>query len=246
MPQVFICFSIYIEYRLIVQLKTLKNLMKHILAVVFVLGISITYAQPGGGGGMGGMQQGGGMDQRGGMQQQQVEIPEFNAAQAAGIFKYDADKVIKKIKIKKDKNLIQNISRAIGTYNIKMDEIALLNKDNFDTLNVYVNTTLKSKRGQKGSQQTASNNDSRRGSDDKNNDPKELIKAKIDPAKAEVTKQEQLLNKTLEALLNKKQYAKWIKYQEKVKEEKQPKTPSKSNEEGQRGGGMAEPPRGRY
>ena len=109
MPQVFICFSIYIEYRLIVQLKTLKNLMKHILAVVFVLGISITYAQPGGGGGMGGMQQGGGMDQRGGMQQQQVEIPEFNAAQAAGIFKYDAEEAIKKIKIKKNKNLIQGM-----------------------------------------------------------------------------------------------------------------------------------------
>lgn len=28
MPQVFICFSIYIGYRLIVQLKTLKNFMK--------------------------------------------------------------------------------------------------------------------------------------------------------------------------------------------------------------------------
>lgn len=218
--------------------------MKNILAIVFVLGISLTYAQPGGGG-MGGQQQGGGMGQRGGMQQQQEKMPEFNASQVAGIFKYDVEEAVKRIKIKKDKKLIQSVSRAIGTYNINMDEIALLNKDNFDTLNVYVNTTLKSKRGQKGGQQMGSNNDSRReGSDSKMDDPNELIKAKIDPAKAAVNKQEQNLNKTLEALLNKKQYAKWLKYQVKVKEEKQPKTPSNTTQGGQQGGGMGGPPGG--
>ena len=218
--------------------------MKHILAIVFVLGISLTYAQRGGGG-MGGMQQGGGMSQRGGMQQQQVEIPEFNAAQGAGIFKYDADEVIKKIKIKKDKNLIQGVSRAIGTYNIKMDEIALLNKDNFDTLNVYVNTTLKSKRSQRGGQQLESNDDSSRtGSNDNLNDPKELIKAKIDPAKAAVKKEEHNLNKSLETLLSEKQYEKWLKYQETVKEDKQPKMPSNSNQGNRQGGSMGGPPGG--
>ena len=220
------------------------NFIKNILAIVFVLGISLTYAQPGGGG-MGGPQQGGGMGQRAGMQQKQETIPEFNASQVAGIFKYDVDEAIKKIKIKKDKKLIQGVSRAIGTYNIKMDEIALLNKDNFDTLNVYVNTTLKSKRGQKVSQQMGSNNDSRReGSDSKMGDPKELIKAKIDPAKVAVKKEVQNLNKTLEALLSDKQYGKWLKYQEKVKEDNQPKTPSNSSQGDQQGGGMGGPPGG--
>ncbi|MBP0902567.1 hypothetical protein ACFSKN_02965 [Mariniflexile gromovii] len=216
--------------------------MKKILLLVFVLSMSLAYAQRGGGG-MGGPQQGGGMGQRGGGMQQQEEMPEFNATQVAGIFKYDAEEAMKKSKIKKDKNLIQNVSRAIGTYNIKMDEIALLNKDNFDTLNVYVNTTLKSKRGQRGNQQMGGDNNSRERYTDTKDDPKALINAKIQPAKDAVKKAEQNLNKTLEALLSEKQYGKWLKYQEKTKEEKQPKTASNSGQ-GEQGRSMGGPPGG--
>ncbi|CAH8282112.1 hypothetical protein EV196_11081 [Mariniflexile fucanivorans] len=217
--------------------------MKKILALVFVLSMSLTYAQPGGGGGMGGSQQGGG--QRGSDMQQQEKMPEFNAAQVAGIFKYDVDEAMKKSKIKKDKKLIQEVSRAIGGYNLKMDEISLLNKDNFDTLNVYVNTSMKTKRGERSNQETSSgNSNSRERSKNSKDDPKALISAKIEPAKNAVKKAEQNLNKTLEALLSEKQYGKWLKYQEKIKEEKQPKTPSNSSQGNEQGGGMGGPPGG--
>lgn len=239
--------------------------MRKILAIVFVLSISFTYAQPGGGGGggggmRGGGSQGGGMGQSGGMQERK-ERPEFKASQVAGIFSYDDNEAVKKIKIKgKDNQLILSVRKAISKYNNNIQEIALLNKDNFDTLNVFMNTIMKSAMSSRGQGQQSNSGMQRGGgmqddNDMQNNDSKDVMrnamqlsKEKIEPAKRAVEQEERKLNNKLEAILNEKQYKKWLKYQEDVKEDMQPEKPSNNRQQGgqgqSQGGGMGGGSRG--
>lgn len=214
-----------------------------ILLLLCTLSFSLTYAQLGGGGGMMGGGQGG---QRGGSQgggqggQQRPEERVFNASEVAGIFAYDVNEAVKKIKIKKDKKLALDVSKAINIYNIKVKEIEILNKDNFDTLNVYVNTVMKSSmanRGQgrdsqqRGGYDEESSRERGENSDDPRRKIREIVREKVDPAKRAVEDEERRLNETLESLLNEKQYKKWLKYQEDVKEELNPK-PQSNNQNG--------------
>lgn len=227
--------------------------MKFFLLVASILSFSLMHAQPGGGGqrggGMGGSPQGGGQ-----MGQERPEMREFKATEAAGVFTYDSDEAIKKIKIKKDKDLVVNARKAIANYNRKINEIELLNKDNFDTLNVFMNAMKKarqSNRGQnRGSQQMGYGNENNRGMSDENEGMRDImrsIREKIDIVKNEVKQEENKLNGTLENLLNEKQYKKWLKYQEDVKEEQNPK-PKSNNQNGSQmrsgGGGQGGPPSG--
>ncbi|WP_298496561.1 hypothetical protein [uncultured Algibacter sp.] len=221
--------------------------MRKIFALIFVLSISFTNAQPGGG--MQGGSSQGGMRQGGGMQERQ-ERPEFNASQIAGIFSYDDNEAVKKIKIKrKEKELILNVKKAINKYNNNIQEIALLNKDNFDTLNVFVNNIMKFAMTNRGQQQ--SNSGMQRGGgmqddyDMQNNDSRDVMrnvmrlsKEKIKPAKMAVNKEEIKLNKKLESILDEKQYQKWLKYQEDFKEDMQPEKPSNNRQSQNQGGGM--------
>ena len=230
--------------------------MRVFLFTVCVFIYSLTYAQPGGGGGgrQGGPPQGGG---QGGQQQQHPEMREFNASEVAGIFSYDVDEAVKKIKIKKDKNLVLKVRRTIDKYNIKVQEIEILNKDNFDTLNVYVNAVMKSSMANRG--QGRGNNQQRGGgygnennrdigedSDDPVRKVRELVREKIEPAKRAVKEEEGKLNEALENMLDEKQYKKWLKYQEQVKEELNPKPQSNNQNGGQMrsGGGQGGPPGG--
>ncbi|WP_396601235.1 hypothetical protein [Algibacter sp. R77976] len=224
--------------------------MRVFLLLLCALSFNITQAQPGGGGGGGGMRggQGGGMGQGGSMQERQ-ERPEFNASQMAGIFSYDDKEVVKKIKIKKkDKDLILNVRQAINKYNTNVQEIALLNKDNFDTLNVFVNTIMKSAMQNRRQQQSGYGMQSGGGMQDDNdmqNDDSRnvmrntmrLSKEKIEPAKIAVQEEEMKLNKNLESILDEKQYKKWLKYQEDTKEAMQPEKPSNNRQSQNQGGG---------
>ena len=224
--------------------------MRVFVLVICALSVSLTYAQPGGGGQFGGQGGGGG---QGGQQQQRPEMREFNAAEVAGIFAYDVDEAIKKIKIKKNKDLELKVTRAISKYNTKVSEVGLLNKDNFDTLNVYVNAMMKSRRGSRGQQrgdqqQSSYGNDDRRhrgGQDEENEKSRELVREKIEPVKRAIQKEERKLNDALQGLLNDKQYEKWLKYQEKFKEEQNPKPENNQQRGGGQGrGGQGGPPGG--
>lgn len=227
--------------------------MRIFLLLLCALSFNVTEAQRGGGG-MGGSRQGGGMGQSGGMQERK-ERPKYNASQVAGIFSYDDNEAIKKIKVK-DEALTLNVRKAINEYNTNIQEIALLNKDNFDTLNVFMNTIMKSamssRRGQ--GQQNSGGGMQRGGSMQAGNDSQsddsrdimrnamELSREKIRPVKQAVKQEEEKLNTKLKALLNEKQYKKWLKYQDDIKEDMQPEKPSNNNQGGQRqnqgGGGM--------
>jgi len=213
--------------------------MRILLVLLCVFSFSVSHAQRGGGGG----RQGGGFSG----ERESAERPkmvEFNATKVAGIFNYDDEEAIKKIKIKKkEADLTLKVQRALETYNNRVNEIALLNKDNFDTLNVYVNAKMKamqSSRGQGGSRMQRSEE-----SVDENDPDHALIQSKIDPAKNEVKVAEDKLNQTLEGVLSEKQYAKWLKYQAFVKEEQNPKPDSdRGGDSGMSRGGQGGPPGG--
>ncbi|GAL64222.1 hypothetical protein JCM19300_848 [Algibacter lectus] len=219
--------------------------MRILLVLVCMLSFSFIYAQPGGGG-QGGPP-GGGRSMS--SSQERPKMVEFNAAKVAGIFNYDDEAAIKKIKIKKKhKDLTLKVRKAIEKYNIRVNEIALLNKDNFDTLNVYVNAKMKAMQSSRGQNQSGSRMDrSDTSSNDSKDDPERAkIKQKIDPAKKEVKVAEGKLNTHLESILSEKQYGKWLKYQAKVKSEliEEPESNNNSDSGMSRGGGQGGPPGG--
>lgn len=216
--------------------------MRIFLVLLCVFSFSITHAQPGGGRRQGGGSRGGNSEMSNGERPKMVE---FNATKVAGIFNYDDEEAIKKIKIKKkETELILTVRKAIESYNNKVNEIALLNKDNFDTLNVYVNAKMKAMQSSR-SQSSSRMERSEESTDSKDPD-RALIQAKIDPAKNEVKAAETKLNKTLEGVLSEKQYAKWLKYQTFIKAEQNPKPESNRSENSgmSRGGGQGGPPGG--
>ncbi|MDO7171279.1 hypothetical protein [Mariniflexile sp. AS56] len=194
--------------------------MKKFLLVVCVLSFGFSYAQPGGGGGMGGSQSGRGQSNQ---QREKPEMKTFEASKLAGIFNYDDDAAIKKIKIKKNPELILSVRKSIINYNNRINEIALLNKDNFDTLNVYMNAIIKTSKRSSGNQDQR---DMSHSDDNPMRVAQNKAKAKIDPVKNAVKKEEEKLNKQLKALLSEKKYSKWLKYQAQVKADLNPKETS--------------------
>ncbi|MEP1488429.1 MAG: hypothetical protein ABJK28_08370 [Algibacter sp.] len=220
--------------------------MRTLLVLFSVISFNFMSAQPGGGGQRdgGGQRQGGGM--QGGQQRERPEMREFNASEIAGIFNYDDVEALKKLKFKKkNKELQLKVRRAIINYNNKINEIALLNKDNFDTLNVYVNAMMKSRsnnRGQGQSNERGGNMDREDGNSDSKDsmaNTKELVEQKLNPARIGVRMAEKKLNKKLESLLDEKKYEKWLKYQQKVKDDLKPEEQSEQNDRssGMSGGG---------
>ena len=75
-----------------------------------------------------------------------------------------------------------------------------------------------------------------------NDDPiskaRKLAREKTQPARKAVREEESKLNSKFEALLNEKKYNKWLKYQEDVKEDLDPKPQSNNQNRGQMSGGM--------
>ncbi|MBC2846705.1 hypothetical protein [Winogradskyella flava] len=223
--------------------------MRYPILLFCFLTFSFICAQPGGGQGgqrMGGGRQGGQMN---GGREEQKNIPEFDAAKVAGIFSYSDTEAIKKMKLKNDEDLELKVSKAISKYNMRMDEVTLLNTENFDTINDFMNTIGKRMRqnsgtgGRRMGRGQDSNSDSKRQNGDfDERDPVRKImhrsKEKVEAVKAKVLIEEGLLNKELESLLSEKQYKKWLKYQNKVKKEMTPEEPSNNRNQnsGIRGG----------
>lgn len=71
------------------------------------------------------------------------KIPEFKSNEFVGIIKYFEEDVFKNTKIKKDETK-KTISSLIRAYNLKIDEIALLNKDVMDISEINVNEKIRS------------------------------------------------------------------------------------------------------
>lgn len=195
--------------------------MKNIFLIILLLANTAVSAQRGGGGMGRGPQQ-----NQNGQQNSEREVKEFKASDVAGIFYYDVEEVIKKVKVKDDA-LKASASKVLRDYNFKIKEIALLNTDNFKAIDIF----MKSNRGnnKEPRQRNVSNN---------NKQLKEVdslrirVNKIIRPIRREVNKNEAVLNETLQSILSKKQHTKWLKYQENKKEELAPKKPERNNNRG--------------
>lgn len=137
----------------------------------------------------------------------------FDAYRAAGIVYHDIDDVLKRLKIKKDKTLQANVEQAILTYHHRLEEIGLINKDNFDTLNVYMNTVARP-------MQQGENLDEIQ-------ETRAEVRAKIRPVRRSVMQEEKKLNESMTALLDQKQLKRWENY---LKEFKASLTPERKRE----------------
>lgn len=187
--------------------------MKKIVVALVLFQSVILFAQGG---------RGGGRPPQGGNEQQERPKPEkFVAKDAAGIFYYEEDKVVKKIKVK-DADLEYKVVKSLKVYNNKIKEILFLNSEKLNSLDLIIN-----------SKQKLSNSGNENNS---KNDIRSRVRDIIKPIRDEVRENERILNTSLKDILSEKQLKKWLKYQKKKIESLQPK--KQVNSSRQRGNGQ--------
>lgn len=186
--------------------------MKKIFFNAFLSFSSLLYAEPQRGGGMGGR------NSQINSQPEVRKIKEFNAAEVAGIFYYDVPKILRKLKIKED-SVATQVRNSLRTYNIKVKEIAFLNKENFEDLNAIMKTARSANRINTGFAKNNQNNGI---------NLRKKVSELIRPIRSKIITLEENLNKSLNAVLKEKQLKKWIKYQKGIKEAMIPKRPTRN------------------
>ncbi|MGJ8745179.1 hypothetical protein [Polaribacter sp.] len=186
--------------------------MKNIF-FIFISFLTINlFAQPPGGGG-GRRSQGGNQESS-----QAKEVQKFSANDVAGIFYYDIDDVIKKVKVK-DTDKQYSLKKALRNYNFKVKEISFLNSIKFSDLDVFVNSMSKGK-----------DSESRK-------EMRKKVEEAIRPVRDSIHEHEKVLNEILEGLLSEKQTKKWLKYQKKMKQSLEPEKPQNNNRAGSNSNG---------
>lgn len=203
--------------------------MKNIFLIALLLFNFGFYAQGQRGGNGGGRQQQNQNRQQGG---EKREVKEFKASEAAGVFYYDVEKVVKKIKVK-DESTKNKVKTALNNYNFKVKEIAFLNSDKFNDLDEVMKTMKGSNRGQLNRNENNDDEDLENPITNKKEGIRGKVQNVIRPIRSEIRENEKILNETLEGILSKKQNKKWLTYQEKIKEELAPKKPQRDNNGGQ-------------
>lgn len=141
-----------------------------------------------------------------GLSQTAPKEQRFDAAVEVGIFYYEEEKAIKKIKIK-EKELRYGVKREIIAYNSKIKEISFLKNAELNEVTSIVN---------------AANTPSDRAVIDK---IRTRIHKVMNPIKDSIKSFETRLNTNLEKQLSKKQFKNWLKYQRRKKREMAPKPP---------------------
>jgi hypothetical protein len=198
--------------------------MKNIFLVLITFLTFNLFGQPPGGGG--------GRGQQGQRQQseQAQEVKRFSARDAAGLFYYDVEKVIKKIKVKDEKKQYQ-VKKALRNYNFKVKEILFLNSEKLSDLDSVMSSLPKPSKKER--------NQSSKDNSEENTDRRKIIGNIIGPIRDEVHMHEAELNEMLEGTLSEKQQKKWLKYQKSKKESLVPKKPqNRGNQNSRQSGGQ--------
>ena len=144
--------------------------------------------------------------------QQPPKMLKYNAKNAANIFYYQVDEVIDKVKIKKDKT--ENATRiALRAYNNKIKDISFLNSQKLNELESVINSL----------------GDQIRTNPDIGRRLRKNIETLILPIRDSIEKFEKKLNGSLNIVLSKKQYKKWVKFQKNEKRKLLPKRPKNTN-----------------
>lgn len=133
--------------------------------------------------------------------------PPFVVEDAAGFIKFDANKVIKKIKVKKDKSK-KEVSKLVQGYNHSLDKIKFLNSVLLNEVKQFV---------EEKKMEAVLNKDKQMMKSVKNNATSRLL-----PIQAQISEEQRMLSTNLKKVLTKKQYKRWKKYLEKRKESLKP------------------------
>ena len=134
----------------------------------------------------------------------------FDAATQVGIFYYEEEKAIQKMKVKQ-KALKYTVKREIIAYNSKIKEISFLKSAELNEVNTIINSTnLNTDRTLLADLRTR-------------------IQKVMNPIKDSIKSFETRLNSDLKKQLSNKQYKNWLKYQKRKKREMQPKPPPQAN-----------------
>ncbi|WP_430468481.1 hypothetical protein [Winogradskyella ouciana] len=128
------------------------------------------------------------------------EMPKFESEKAAGILEYDAKKVAKKLKIKKNDSIADDVRAHIETYNSKIDKIKTENKDLFEGLDIVVNQNM----------EAATKNRNR----ELMQETRKMIEEKLKPIRDDIKTHQDNLDTSLETVLSEEQYSKWLDYKE--------------------------------
>lgn len=142
-----------------------------------------------------------------------AQVPEFKATNTAGIFYYNADEAIEKLKVKKEDKKIKVIA-ALRDYNAKVKKVSFLNVFKFKELDLLVNTANKNFSSLQ---------------DDERRNLSEKMQSVILPVRDSLVASEKTLNATLEKILSSKQQKKWLKYQRTQKKKLIPEPPRTQN-----------------
>ena len=132
----------------------------------------------------------------------QTSPPDFNAVEAAGLVKYNTEKVIKKLKIQED-SVKTMVSNHIQTYNQQIDNLLFIHGHTLKDLENEFDRNIK----------IAFQNRDRSQMDG----VKAKIKQTIPPIRYEVNELEKGLNESLAQILTKAENDKWLKYQKSKK-----------------------------
>lgn len=128
--------------------------------------------------------------------------PDFDAEKAAGIFEYDVERVIRKLKISDDSTK-QKVSAALQSYNNKMLDLSFEHAATFRALEETFDRNV----------QIAMQRRDRSQMDG----VKATIQEVIPPIKMEVAAEEKILNETMATVLSEQQNRKWLNYQKRQK-----------------------------
>lgn len=128
--------------------------------------------------------------------------PDFNAEKAAGIFEYDVEEAIEKLKIADDTTK-QKVTEALNAYNSNMFDLSVEHASTFKALEDEFDKNVQIAMQRRDRSQM--------------NGVKAKIKQVIPPISMQVGAEERVLNDVMAILLTEKQNDKWLKYQKRKK-----------------------------
>ena len=128
--------------------------------------------------------------------------PDFNAETAAGLFEYDVEEVIEKLKIADDTTM-QTVTKALNTYNSKIFDLSMEHASTFKALEDEFDKNVQIAMQRRDRSQM--------------NGVKAKIQQVIPPIRMQVGAEENVLNEAMIILLTEKQNDKWLKYQKRKK-----------------------------
>lgn len=175
--------------------------MRNLIVLLVFLQIGVCFAQRPNGGRRG--------NPNAGQAGANREMPKFESEKVAGIFEYNAKKVVKKLKLKKSDSIMNQVMSNIEDYNSKINMVKTENKALLEGLDIVVNQNM----------ETAIKSKNR----ELMMETRKLIEEKLKPIRDEVKTHRDNLDTSLESILTEEQNTKWLDYKKSELEKLRPK-----------------------